>query len=67
MTSSARYALSGIGGLLLLSGLIVLTCIDQDDARHSFGHTGGMYHYRLIKGFHSITFELRSNDLDILG
>jgi len=34
--------LCGVGGTLLLSGLIVLTCIDQDDARHSFGHTGGM-------------------------
>ena len=33
----------GIGGALLLSGLIVLTCIDQDDARHNFGHSGGMY------------------------
>lgn len=41
MISPARYALSGIGGLLLISGLIILTCIDQDDARHSFGHTGG--------------------------
>lgn len=33
----------GLGGVLLLSGLVVLTCIDQDDARHSFGHTGGMF------------------------
>lgn len=36
-----RFTLCGIGGLFLLSGLIVLTCIDQDDARHKFGHTGG--------------------------
>ncbi|KAF2566601.1 hypothetical protein F2Q68_00026749, partial [Brassica cretica] len=36
-----RYSLCGVGGLLLLSGLIVLSCIDQDDARHSFGHSGG--------------------------
>ncbi|NP_001265934.2 cationic amino acid transporter 2, vacuolar-like [Solanum lycopersicum] len=41
LSNPARYALSGIGGLLLISGLIILTCIDQDDARHSFGHTGG--------------------------
>ncbi|XP_010521086.1 PREDICTED: cationic amino acid transporter 2, vacuolar-like [Tarenaya hassleriana] len=36
-----RYSLCGVGGLLLLAGLIVLTLIDQDDARHSFGHSGG--------------------------
>ncbi|KAF8103602.1 hypothetical protein N665_0187s0004 [Sinapis alba] len=36
-----RYSLCGVGGLLLLFGLIVLSCIDQDDARHSFGHSGG--------------------------
>lgn len=36
-----RYSLCGIGGLLLLVGLIVLSCVDQDDARHSFGHSGG--------------------------
>ncbi|XP_042054751.1 cationic amino acid transporter 2, vacuolar-like isoform X2 [Salvia splendens] len=39
--STYRYSLCGVGGVLLLSGLIVLTWIDQDDARHSFGHTGG--------------------------
>ncbi|PIN06467.1 Amino acid transporter [Handroanthus impetiginosus] len=33
--------LGGIGGVLLLSGAILLVCIDQDDARHDFGHTGG--------------------------
>ncbi|KAK7860957.1 cationic amino acid transporter 2 [Quercus suber] len=38
---SLRFSLCGVGGTLLLSGLVVLTCIDQDDARHSFGHTGG--------------------------
>lgn len=27
--------------MLLLSALVVLSCIDQDDARHSFGHSGG--------------------------
>ncbi|CAN6577563.1 unnamed protein product [Malus baccata var. baccata] len=36
-----RYTFCGGGGILLLLGLIVLTCIDQDDARHTFGHTGG--------------------------
>ncbi|KAA8516900.1 hypothetical protein F0562_017282 [Nyssa sinensis] len=35
-----RFMLFGIGVTLLLSGLLVLTCINQDDARHSFGHTG---------------------------
>jgi hypothetical protein len=37
-----RFTLCGVGGTLLLSGLVVLTCIEQDDARHSFGHAGGM-------------------------
>uniref|UniRef100_A0A5B7AT36 Putative Cationic amino acid transporter 2 isoform 1 n=1 Tax=Davidia involucrata TaxID=16924 RepID=A0A5B7AT36_DAVIN len=41
LPSFLRYTLCGIGGTLLLSGLVVLNCIDQDDARHSFGHTGG--------------------------
>ncbi|KAJ8763198.1 hypothetical protein K2173_025583 [Erythroxylum novogranatense] len=36
-----RFTSCGVGGLLLLFGLAVLTCIEQDDARHSFGHTGG--------------------------
>ncbi|KAB2631675.1 cationic amino acid transporter 2 [Pyrus ussuriensis x Pyrus communis] len=39
--SFLRYTFCGGGGILLLLGLIVLTCIDQDDARHTFGHTGG--------------------------
>uniref|UniRef100_A0A453JJP9 Cationic amino acid transporter C-terminal domain-containing protein n=1 Tax=Aegilops tauschii subsp. strangulata TaxID=200361 RepID=A0A453JJP9_AEGTS len=29
------------GGLLLLAGLGMLSWIDQDDGRHSFGHSGG--------------------------
>lgn len=41
LPSFLRYALCGAGGILLLLGLVVLTCIDQDDARHNFGHTGG--------------------------
>ncbi|CAN1272002.1 Cationic amino acid transporter 3, mitochondrial [Linum perenne] len=36
-----RYCLCGFGGALLSTGLIVLTCIEQDDARHNFGHSGG--------------------------
>lgn len=40
--SSLRFTVCGVGGTLLLSGLVVLTCIDQDEARHSFGHAGGM-------------------------
>lgn len=36
-----RFTLCGIGGVLLLCGLIVLTFIDQDEARHDFGHAGG--------------------------
>ncbi|KAI3843840.1 hypothetical protein MKW92_045823 [Papaver armeniacum] len=38
---AARYSVCGTGGILLLCGLIALSCIDQDDARHTFGHTGG--------------------------
>lgn len=41
LPSFFRFIVCGLGGLLLLSGFVVLTCIDQDDARHSFGHTGG--------------------------
>lgn len=40
LPSSLRFTLCGVGGIFLLVGLIVLTCIDQDDARHNFGHTG---------------------------
>ncbi|KAL6988632.1 catalase, partial [Sarracenia purpurea var. burkii] len=40
LPSFLRFTVCGIGGVLLLSGLVVLTCIDQDDARHNFGHTG---------------------------
>ncbi|XP_054802447.1 cationic amino acid transporter 2, vacuolar-like [Prosopis cineraria] len=41
LPSSLRYTLCGISGILLLSGLVFLTCINQDDARHNFGHSGG--------------------------
>ncbi|KAL2327839.1 hypothetical protein Fmac_021266 [Flemingia macrophylla] len=36
---SARFALCGVGGTLLLSGFLFLSCMDQDDARHNYGHT----------------------------
>ncbi|KAF7819247.1 cationic amino acid transporter 4, vacuolar [Senna tora] len=39
--SIPRFTFCGLGGLLLLCSTIVLAFIDQDDARHSFGHTGG--------------------------
>ncbi|XP_039683984.1 cationic amino acid transporter 2, vacuolar isoform X2 [Medicago truncatula] len=39
--SSVRFALCGVGGTLLVSGFVFLTCMDQDDARHDFGHSGG--------------------------
>ncbi|KAI4386623.1 hypothetical protein MLD38_004541 [Melastoma candidum] len=41
LPSSLRFSLCGVGGTLLLSGLVVLTVIDQDEGRHSFGHSGG--------------------------
>ncbi|KAJ4978260.1 hypothetical protein NE237_009040 [Protea cynaroides] len=41
LPSIPRFTLFGVGGVLFLCGLIVLSWIDQDDARHSFGHTGG--------------------------
>ncbi|KAH7522777.1 hypothetical protein FEM48_Zijuj07G0174400 [Ziziphus jujuba var. spinosa] len=36
-----RIIFCGVGGALTLCSLVVLACTDQDDARHSFGHTGG--------------------------
>ncbi|XP_027351130.1 cationic amino acid transporter 2, vacuolar-like [Abrus precatorius] len=41
LTSSVRFSMGGVGGFLLLSGFVYLTYIDQDDARHNFGHSGG--------------------------
>ncbi|XP_078177769.1 cationic amino acid transporter 2, vacuolar-like [Carex rostrata] len=41
LSSFPRYFGCVAGGLLLLTGLGVLSYIDQDDGRHSFGHTGG--------------------------
>lgn len=46
IASAVRFALCGVGGILLVSGLVFLTCTEQDDARHNFGHSGGMpYHH----------------------
>jgi len=42
ISSSIRFALCGVGGTLLLSGFVFLNFMDQDDARHNFGHSGGM-------------------------
>lgn len=36
-----RFTLCAAGAVLLLCSLVVLSCINQDDARHNFGHTGG--------------------------
>ncbi|QCD97218.1 solute carrier family 7 [Vigna unguiculata] len=41
LPSSVRFALCGVGGAILLCGFVFLIRIDQDDARHDFGHTGG--------------------------
>lgn len=49
-TSIPRFTLCTIGVGLVISSLVVLSCINQDDARHSFGHTGGTLSF-LLKGF----------------
>ncbi|XP_022154456.1 cationic amino acid transporter 4, vacuolar-like [Momordica charantia] len=41
LPSIPRFTSCGVGGVLLLGSLIVLASLDQDDTRHSFGHTGG--------------------------
>ncbi|KAG9130682.1 hypothetical protein Leryth_018078 [Lithospermum erythrorhizon] len=41
LNSIIRYVLCAFGGVIVLSGLAVLTCLEQDDARHHFGRTGG--------------------------
>ncbi|XP_014491175.1 cationic amino acid transporter 2, vacuolar [Vigna radiata var. radiata] len=41
LPSSVRFALCGVGAAILLCGFVFLIRIDQDDARHDFGHTGG--------------------------
>ncbi|KAL2320517.1 hypothetical protein Fmac_029486 [Flemingia macrophylla] len=41
LSSAIRFAICGAGASLLLCCFVYLTCIDQDDARHDFGHSGG--------------------------
>ncbi|KAF9599517.1 hypothetical protein IFM89_038737 [Coptis chinensis] len=41
LPSFARISVCAVGGMLLLCGLFILYWVDQDDARHSFGHAGG--------------------------
>ncbi|XP_021756012.1 cationic amino acid transporter 2, vacuolar-like isoform X2 [Chenopodium quinoa] len=43
LTSIPCFTLFVVGFALLISSLIVLSCINQDDARHSFGHAGGFF------------------------
>lgn len=48
INSSVRFTLCGVGGTLVFSGFLFLTCIDQDDARHKFGNSGGIYALQLF-------------------
>jgi len=49
IASSVRFALCGVGGAILLCGFVFLTRTDQDDARHNFGHSGGIsYHHVFV-------------------
>ncbi|OMP12247.1 Amino acid/polyamine transporter I [Corchorus capsularis] len=41
LPSLLRFALGAVGAAILLCSLIVLACLNQDEGRHSFGHTGG--------------------------
>ncbi|KAH9626766.1 hypothetical protein KSS87_022080 [Heliosperma pusillum] len=41
LSSIPLFTLCAVGAALFVSGLIILSCINQDDGRHSFGHTGG--------------------------
>ncbi|XP_057539239.1 cationic amino acid transporter 3, mitochondrial-like isoform X1 [Amaranthus tricolor] len=41
LPSIPRFTLCAVGAALLISSLVVLSCINQDEARHSFGHAGG--------------------------
>ncbi|XVF06667.1 hypothetical protein REPUB_Repub06bG0069800 [Reevesia pubescens] len=48
LPSLLRFSLATVGAAILLCGLIVLACLNQDEARHSFGHTGGMFKFYAI-------------------
>ncbi|KAE8721169.1 Cationic amino acid transporter 3 [Hibiscus syriacus] len=41
LPSLVRFSVGAVGAAILLCSLIVLACLKQDEARHSFGHTGG--------------------------
>ncbi|XP_030526065.1 cationic amino acid transporter 4, vacuolar-like isoform X1 [Rhodamnia argentea] len=41
LSSVVRLLLCGLAGVAALGSLVVLACIEQDDARHDFGHAGG--------------------------
>ncbi|MBA0832802.1 hypothetical protein Goarm_017167 [Gossypium armourianum] len=41
LPSLVRFSLGAVGAAILLCSLVVLACLNQDEARHSFGHTGG--------------------------
>lgn len=54
--SSIRFTLCGVGGALLLSGFVFLKCTDKDDARHNFGHSGGMVYNYLLQYIYTYIF-----------
>ncbi|KAK5785861.1 Cationic amino acid transporter 4, vacuolar -like protein [Gossypium arboreum] len=41
LPSLVRFSLGTVGAAILLCSLVVLACLNQDEARHCFGHTGG--------------------------
>ncbi|XP_010525000.1 PREDICTED: cationic amino acid transporter 4, vacuolar [Tarenaya hassleriana] len=41
LPSFPRFTICAVGAAILLCSLIILVYIDEDDARHNFGHTGG--------------------------
>ncbi|XP_012492471.1 cationic amino acid transporter 4, vacuolar isoform X2 [Gossypium raimondii] len=41
LPSLVRFSSGAVGAAILLCSLVVLACLNQDEARHSFGHTGG--------------------------
>ncbi|XVE62501.1 hypothetical protein DITRI_Ditri06bG0122700 [Diplodiscus trichospermus] len=48
LPSLLRFTLGTAGAAILLCSMIVLACLNQDEARHSFGHTGGMFKFYAI-------------------
>lgn len=41
LPSIISFMVAAVGACLVVSSLIILFCINQDDGRHSFGHAGG--------------------------